>query len=96
MLPREVIFEWTFEYTRHLPIKEEVRHGLVSMYKAQWHEQFCPFRGGQPQPHKDGGMGTVEGNEVQESGRGHTVLSLGNITKSLHLYLVRSRKLIDK
>lgn len=50
----------------------------------------------QPQLHKDGGMVIVEGNEVQESGRGQIVLSLVNITKSLFLYLVRSRKLMDK
>lgn len=42
----------------------------------------------------DGGKGTVEGNEVQEVGRGQTVPSLVNVIKEPGFYLVRKRKLM--
>lgn len=39
-------------------------------------------------------LGTAQGNEVREVGRGQIVLSLVNVTKKPGLYLVRNRKLM--
>lgn len=50
---------------------------------------FADLEEGQAQLHKRRGVGTVEGNEVQDVGRGQIVPNLVNFTKGPGLYLVK-------
>lgn len=52
-------------------------------------KSFADLEEGQAQLHKRRGVGTVEGNEVQDVGRGQIVPSLVNFTKGPGLYLVK-------